>query len=371
MAPTFRPGRFSPVVEVSLRDSGSPAPAESDFSAFETVSTVTLDVANAAARGSGAVLPSAVPNSSIGKVIGLLLACKNIVEQLTFLSVYARVSGPLRQSPECLEPIVRLYNYYGHFAHDGKLYVSRGLEQSLVSFLFQLRNWSSPDLTALAKNVVLIKASEFDAIDLSFYGLGPDGNIVFRKRKDFKKYIRELISALTTSDIDDDSVLPLVRMTLDTTTEDGLVNLLRFLRHEHPDFGIPDRNFEGNPTPEHTAAMKKLFGASYSADDEVIPVAKFSESISRAFSLLRLVTTERSYVMKSIPIPRYEGGSAAQLASLVDDVLYAEIPLSLDDSTVASAVAITHGSGARFRSAPNIDRDETLRALVSQSLIKR
>jgi len=369
---TFKPGHFSPVVEVSVRDSGLPAPAETDFDSLETVSKVTLDVVSASARGFGSLLPSTVPNSSIGKVIGLLLACKNIVEQLSFLSVYARVSGPLRQSPETLEPIVRFYTYLGHFEHDGKTYVSRGLEELLVRYLFQLRRWASDRLCTLEKNVIATTQAEFDAIDLRFYRLLPDGNIGFSKTKRFKDYLRELLKTfIESSDLDCDDVFPVTRMILDTSTEDGLRQVLRFLRYEYPSVRIPERNFEDEPTREHQAAMTKLFGAPYSSDDDVIPNARFSESISRSFSLLRSITAERSYVVKTIPFPRYEGGSAAQLAVLSDDVIHSDIPLSLDASTVAAAVKLSYGSSARFRAAAGIDPDETLRSLVSQSIIKK
>lgn len=370
-APAFSPGKFQPVVEVSQRDSGLPAPSDTNFSGLETVVTTTLDVANASARGSGAVLPSVVPNISIGKVLGFLLAAKVLTEQLSYLNSFVRVSGPLRQSPSCLEPIVRAYNYFGHFELNGKTYVTRDPEGQLVYYLFKLRQWASIPLTTLAKNTVNITDDNFDKIDLSFYHIGPSGDVVFGKKKGLKEYVKELAKSILGSTLPVDLVLPIARNALDISTEEGLTAFLRYLRLDAPSIVIPDRNTSTEPTADHKSQMRALFGQEYSADDAVIPLAKFSEVISRSYSLLRIVTQERSYVMKDIQFPKYEGGTPAQLAELADDVLYSEVPLSLDDSTIAVALQTTYGATFRYRSAPNLDRNETLRSLVSQSLIKK
>jgi hypothetical protein len=371
-APAFSPGKFQPVVEVAQRDTGLPAPADTNFSGLESVAVTTLEISNASARGSGAVLSTVVPASSIGKVIGYLLACKNISEQLRVLSVYARVSGPLSQSPSCLEPIVRAYNYYGHFEISGKVYVTRALEDLLVFYLFKLRQWASQDICSMTKNTINQSAKDFANISLSFYSLSADGNIEFGKRKPLKVYLVELSSALLAYDeISEDLRIPVTRNALDISTEHGLTAFLRYLRLDLSGFTIPERNMTITPTDAHKAAMKQLFGQEYSSIGDQIPVAKFSEVITRSFSLLRLVTQERAYVMKEIPFPKYEGGSPSQLAELVDDVLYSEVPLSLDDSTISVALSTSYGTTYRYRSAPNVDRDETRRSIVSQSLVKR
>jgi len=364
----FQPGKFQPVVEIAQRDSGLPAPADTSFSGLEEVSKATLEVANAASRGFGSQLADPVPVSRSAMIIGYVLAARNIAEQLLYVGTHTRLTTPLRStSLSLLEPIVRCYNYFGHFELDGKTYVCRDLQGELIPYLFGLRYYATSEVADGSKNTVHATLT-FSDIDTDFYHISNDGEISYGKRKPLKDYILDLVATITALGLTPDVTITLLRYLLDVSTEASLTNFLRSARM-HTGFSAPNRDSDSEPTAAHKAAMKKLFGNDYSSPGDTIPVSKFTGSITNAYNLARRVSVERSYGMKTVPLPKYEGGSAAQLAVLLDDVLVSQVPLSLSDSTAATAFTTSYGVSRLYKSAPSIDREELLRQLVSTSLL--
>ena len=364
----FQPGKFQPVVEIAQRDSGVPAPADTNFSGLREVAEATIQVSRAASRGYGSTIADPTPVSRLAQIIGYILTARNVVEQMLHIGVYTRLSTPIRNavlSP--LEPIVRAYNYFGHFELEGKLYVARDLEAAFIRSLFNLRYLATTDVAEGSKFTVLASIN-FDHIDLSFYHVNTEGDVVFGKKKPLKQYLLDLAAYITTLDLEADTLLPLLSYLLDVSTEAGLTNFIRSAR-VLPGFTAPDRMTTGEPTAEHKAAMKKLFGSEFSTDGDTIPVSRFTGSITNAYNTLRRVSLELSYAMKTIPIPKYEGGSASQLAFYLDDVLTSKVPLSLADSTAAVAFTTSYGVSRLYKSAPATEREELLRELVAQSLI--
>lgn len=368
----FQPGKFQPVIEIAQRDSGLPAPADTDFSGLVEVSSATLQVANAASRGYGSVITDPVPLARMANVIGYVLAARNIVEQLLHVGVHTRLTTPLRSAQlSLLEPIVRAYNYFGHFELEGKTYVSRDLASSLIYYLFNLRQTATLENADGSKFTNFTTGTPLEDIDIDFYHVNPSGEIAFGKRTNLKLYMLELVkyvSGLSDATLSTDEKLPWLTFLLDVSTEASLTNFLRSAK-TITGFVPPSRDIPTEPTAAHKAAMKKLFGAEYSSPDDVIPISKFTGSITNAYNLARRITTERSYGMRTMPIPKYEGGSAAQLASLTDDVLASAVNLSLSDSTAAVAFTTSYGVSRRYKSAPSQERAELLRELVSTSLL--
>lgn len=365
----FQPGRFQPVVELAQRDSGVPAPADIDFSGLEKVAEATLETSRAASRGFGSVNTDPTPLSRLAQIIGYVLAARNIVEQLLAIGVFTRLSTPIRNaSVSPLEPLVRAYQYYGHFELDGKTYVGRGLENQLVKYLFLLKYYATPEVASGSKYTVSATLT-FSDIDLDFYHISNTGEVAFGKIIPFKQYLLNLGSYIITELAGTPDVkLPLLKYLYDVTTETGLNNFIRTCS-TLPGWKTPSRTTADEPTAAHKAAMKKLFGSEFSSDDDTIPVQKFTGSITNAYNTLRRVSLELSYSMKTMPMPKYEGGSAAQLAYYTDDVLVSQVPLSLSDSTAAVAFPISYGCSRLYKSAPAIEREELLRELVSQSLL--
>lgn len=367
----FQPGKFTPVVEVSQRDSGLPAPAETSFQGLEEISKSTLLVGTAASKGKGGVVTDPTPATSLALIIGQLLTVRNVVEQLLFLGVHCRVGNPAtKPNGEFLEPMVRAYQYYGHFVYDGKTYVTRALEKFLIRGLFDLSVYATQNVADGYKWDANLPPGSYADIDLDFYHLSESGDIVYGTIYPLKEYIEKLVSYVSENDNlgTVDYRLSLLQQILEISTEDSLK---RFLRHARtlPGWQTPDRNSNDTPTDKHKAAMKKLFGKDYSSPNDVIPNGSFVSAVNRAYALLRRVSVERSYAMKTIRFPKYEGGSASQLACSIDDVLYSSIPLSLSDSTAALAFTTSYGCVQRNHSAPGHERDELLRELVSQSLL--
>jgi hypothetical protein len=363
----FTPGRFSPVVEVSQRESGLPAPAETDFSGLEEVAKSTLLVANAANRGTGAVLPEPVPVDTAAKIIGYVLALRNIVEQLLFVGVHTRLTTPLRAaSLSPLEPLVRAYNYYGHFELNGKHYVARGLETEFINYLFSLVTVATLDN---ANGTRWTHNGSLTDIDLDLYHLNSSGEIAFGKQMPLKEYLVTLVKDISNMTTEVDVQIPTIRDILQVTTEGALNVLLRQLRMSFPSWTAPPRDTVPDATDAHKKAMKKIFDKEYSSAGDVIPVSKFTSAITNGYNFLRRISIERSYAMKTMPIPKYEGGSLSQLARYTDDVLYSDVSLPLDASTAAIAFTQAYGSTSAFKSAPGHEREELLRELVSQSLL--
>lgn len=366
----FQPGKFTPVVEVAMRDNGQFLPAETDFSGLEEITSTTLSLANARARGSGAVLPDPVPGFKISMIIGFLLAARNVAEQLSFLGIVTKFSGPLRSAqPAMLEPLVRAYNYYGHFELHGKQYVARGLETHLLRYLFKLVHYATAECAEGTKHTVAHK--DFANIDSDWYSFSASGEIVYSRVNTLYERVNALVNYIS-QDWEEVSIerrLGYMRQALDVSTESGLSSALRFFR-SLPGFKFSqDQLPEDGPSAAHRAAMKAFFGGEFCSPGDVVPTSKFSAAVSRAYQLLRRVTDERSAYMKTCRLPRYEGGSASQLGGLVDDLLTADTPLSLADSTAALALTMSHSSSGRFRMATDHDKDELRRELVSQSLL--
>jgi len=368
----FQPGKFQPVIEIAQRDSGVPAPADTDFSGLEEVALATLHVSNASARGLGSVVVDPVPVSTSASIIAYVLAARNIVEQLLFIGVHTRLTTPLRAASLCpLEPIVRAYNHYGHFELDGKTYVTRDLVAQLVHYLFRLRLYATESNADGLKYTFQNTGVNLDKIDFSLYHVSNEGEIVFGKRKPLKDYILDLVTYIHSLDaLTVNEKLPWLRFLLDVTTEAGLNQFLRAAKTIEG-FAIPDRSTNTEPSPEHKTHMKKLFGSEFSTDGDVIPLSKFTGPITNAYSLLRRISLERQYAMKTIHLPKYEGGSASQLASFIDDVLVSQVPLSLTDSTAAVAFTTCYGASRAYKSAPGQERAELVRELVSQSLLRK
>lgn len=367
----FQPGKFTPVVEVSQRDSGIPAPAETSFVGLEEVSKTTLLVATAASSGRGAVIADPTPVPKLALIIGTILTIRNVVEQLQFLGVHCRVGTPAsKPNGEFLEPLIRAYQYYGHFLYDGKTFVARGLGDTLVKSLFRLKNIATNEVRDGLKWTSFLTDSQFQDLEMDFYYLNESGDIGFGKQYPLKEYIEKLVSYVSENDGlgNVNFRLPLLLQILEISTEDALRRFLRYARTLEG-WNTPTRDRPDTPSDKHKAAMKKLFGKDYSSPDDVIPNASFVTAVNNAYALLRRVSLERSYGMKTIRFPKYEGGSASQLASSYDDVLYSTVPLSLSDSTAAQAFETSYGCIMRHHSAPGHERDELLRELVSQSLI--
>nr|UVB68790.1 coat protein [Trichoderma harzianum partitivirus 2] len=366
----FQPGKFQPVVEIVQKDSGVPAPADTDFSGLEEVTAATLEVAVASTRGSGSYYPDPVSRLQLAAIIGNVLAARNIVEQLLHIGIHTRMSTPLRAARvSTLEPIVRAYNYFGHFELEGKLYVTRDMVADLIRRLFILRNFATEEAAIGEKTKPRLSETKFAHIQFDFYHLSSEGEIAYGKNKPLKDYILDLVAYIHDADfISVAEKIVWLRYVLDISTEASLQNFLRSAKSVEG-FTPPDRGIESEPSAEHKAAMKDLFGEEYSSAGSSIPVSKFTGPITNAYSVLRRKSTELSYVMKTIDFPKYEGGSAAQLAAYIDDVLTSSVPLSLADSTAAVAFTTSFGASRLYKSAPGHERDELLRELITTSLI--
>jgi hypothetical protein len=365
----FQPGRFQPVVEIAQRDSGVPLPSDTDFTGIIEVTEKTLTVSLASSRGFGSVISDPTPKATLALIIGNLLIARNTAEQLSQIGIHTRLTTPLR-SPRLnlLEPIVRAYNYFGHFELEGKLYVCRDLAASFIKSLFTLKV-EATERRATAEKNEHGWSNLLPDIDLDFYHLSPEGEIAFGRKKPLKEYILDLVSYIHGFDgLTTDKKIPWLQYLLDVSTEASLTQFLRAAR-TLDGFVVPDRNDNSEPTEKHKAAMKKIFGSEYVTDGDSIPVSKFTGSITHAYNLARRVTTERSYGMKSIDLPKYEGGSASQLASYEDDVLLSKVQLSLADSTAAVAFTTSFATPRVFKSAPGLEREQLLSELVSQSLL--
>nr|QJW70323.1 coat protein [Erysiphe necator associated partitivirus 7] len=367
---SFQPGKFQPIVEISQRDSGVPDSSDTDFAGLEEVAVATLQVSLASSRGFGSVISDPTPVHRLARIIGSVLALRNIVEQFLFVGFYTRLSTPIRNAQVSpLEPLVRAYNYYGHFELDGKLFVSRDLISDMIRHLFQLKQYATAEIASGEKYTQTAAQFDMHDIDLAFYTVNSEGEVSFSPQKSLRSYIVDIIIYLTTFDgLDELTRLPWIRYATSISTEASLNNFLRSAR-QLEGFVSPNRQVDTTPSDDHKKAMKKLFGKEFSSPGDTIPVSAFTGSITNAYNLLRRISLERSYGMKTVPIPKYEGGSAAQLAAYVDDVLVSQVPLSLADSTAAVAFTTSYGVNRLYKSAPGNERAELLRELVSQSLI--
>jgi hypothetical protein len=365
----FTPGAFQPVIEVSQRPSTNPVGYPVNYSGLNDVSEVTLEVAKASNRGAGAVFPDPTPIVRLSLVLGTLLSLRNLAEVFKSTGIFTRLNTPLTApNGQFLESIIRAYNHYGDFKIDGKTYAPIDAESLFIESLLLLVNNATREVADGTKNTIV--GADLSILETKYFGIDSSGNVILDNDKPLKDYILELVTHINGLDLEALDKICLLRDLLDVSNEQTLTAFLRYLR-TLSSAGIPSRESDTPFSDDFKKQFKKLFPKGPTVENKaVLSPQLFTAAITNGYNLFRRLSLEHSYAFKTVSFPRYEGGTKAQLASYVDDVLFSDVQLSLSEST--AAIAFTTSSGARrsYASAPTIEREQLIRELVTQSVTR-
>ncbi len=363
------PERYSPVIQTSLLPSPGCIGISTDYSGMDIVIKSAARAAHSAIIGLGGVQnvhPATLSNMS--STISRLLEARNIAEQLKRLGIYTKYTSILITTElVLLEPVTRAYNYYGGFDISDKHYTTRALEDRLAAALIKLCAQVHYDQLN-NENQVGMSTTDLAQIELDRYTIGDSGELSYRDTSTSLRHrILDTIDWISQAPVDKDLRISLIRSATDMSDELGYIRFLSFLKGK--DIVPSTARSQGDLTVDHKEKAAKLLGQTTFTDETTISSSIVIPKITVAFSICRHLTSLLSLRMKSCPVPQYTGGTAAQLATLEDSVLYSEQPLSSDDITMAVACSMSVGTAMRFRCCPLNDRDNLIRQLVMQSMI--
>lgn len=366
----FTPGVFQPVIEVSQRPSQNPVGYPVNYQGLNDVSLATLEVAKAANRGSGAVFSDPTPASRLSLVLGTLLSLRNLAEVFKSIGVFTRLNTPLvSPNGQFLESIVRAYNHFGDFKIEGKNYAPIDPESVFLESLLILTKYSTSEVASGSKYTE--NGADLDALPTSNFCIDTAGNVAITTQQlPLMDYVLKLVTHVNGLDLSPLLRISLLRDLLDVSNEQSLTSFIRHVR-TISSVPLPPRDEDAPLSDDFKKNFKKLFPKAPSPENgTVLSPQFFTPAITSGYNLFRRLSLEHSYAFRTVPFPRYEGGTKAQLANYVDDVLFSDVQLSLSESTAAVAFSTSVGSRRLYASAPTIERDQLLRELIEQSVIR-
>jgi len=365
---TSSPAKFAPVIQTLLVPAPGSIALSTDYSGLDIVVKSAARAAHSAAMGLGGIQNvHASTISNMASTVSRLLEARNLAEQLQELGVYTKHTSILTTTElTLLEPVTLAYNYFGSFHVAGKHYTARGLEDRLAAALIKLCAQTHYDQLN-NENKVEMMGDDFADVDLDRYTIGDSGEVCYRDTtSSLRRRILDIINWISESGMDKDVCISLIRSATDLCDETSCLRFLSFLKTK----GVSPGTFSDQNvlTTDHKAKAKTLLGQTTFADGTIIPSKIIISKITVAFSICRHITSLLSLRMKTCRVSQYQGGTAAQLATLEDSVLYSEQPLSLDDINMAVACSTSVGTAMRFRCCPPEERDNLVRQLVMQSM---
>lgn len=368
MAPEFKPGTFEPVVTVSPRSDGLTRAFHSDRQGLYDGCLDTIRVAFAASMAGGSNTPynrSALP--AISKIFAQYLWCRNLSNQLGELGLNNRYARELSQTFPLPEPIVKLFNCYGHVEHEEVKYVQLDLEREFCWSLIHL--------------LEMVNGKDLDNDDLEIdtpedptwtqrLHLSTQGEVTVNLEQPVRVYVNQLIAHISGRNISPETRLRIVKNIIDVATERDLSAALRFLRSQTGLGNLPQRG-STTLTPEFRDRMKAIFGEHAPINNgDALDSKKINSTIRSVTEFLRRVVDELFIPFAVVTIPKYERGSLAQLSETIDDLTFTHFPLSLADLTVTAAFKVGRVLRRFLRASPE-QTDDLLRGDLIRKSVRR
>lgn len=367
---SFAPGSFEPVLTVSQKPTPTALPLDLSRDGLGQCASATLRVAYSSTGGFGGNTEwSASDIPTISKFLASLLWARNLAQQAVEVGIACKAARDLLQQMETFEPLVKLYNTYGHVVVDDKIHVQRDLQHVLAKAIVDLGNFSHPDNeTGSDWTDYGMTSDELDRVTMPGLVLSDAGELSLgtassKEPEPLPKFQLRIIQSIQSSDKDDLLKLHLMQEVMDTATEEGIQNVLLYLRGQ----GItpPDRGEEYVSTTDRDR-LKDIFG-DVTTTTRKVPNANVSKVLRRALRIANRLVYDLP-AMATLRIPKYEGGARSGLAWLKDGVLYSATPISLVDATVSAAFKTARFVRRVFRSVPESDREQLAFPLVSRSV---
>jgi hypothetical protein len=361
----FQPGKFQPLITIGVKPVEEPEALLPDFGGLERVTKRTAQLAYVKSSGQGGALGfdrRTIDGDS--KIVAHTLAARNICEQLRVTSkLHTRFTSPLcNPTCELFEPVSKVYNYYGHVeVSDKKLSIQDGAN-ALAKELVSLAKYATTARTTEASRVD--HPGNLQDVDFRLLTVDPNGDLASTRRMPLEdRTIVFAQSFLQSNNLDKHAKRTLAQDMLNASTERGFVFVMRMAKERGYTNAEEQAVVTALPDPaddRHRDALRALFeDPNLSvADGETIPAKKVIAVVNRAYQCIRRFVTSLDFRMKTLTIPKYEGGSRAQLAwTDQSDVLYSEYELGADEVTVAYVMKTTSSAKLRYRVAPGDSPD--------------
>lgn len=370
MAPEFKPGTFEPVITVSQRGDGLTRAFHGDNQGLYDVCRDSFRIAYASSVGQGGNAQyQRATLDPYSKVLAQLLWVRNLSNQLRHLNINNRFAKELSFDFPLPEPIVKLFNVYGHIEHDQVKYVQLDLERNFIQSLLDLVSmvqYANFDEEETDPGIQPMPQPEW----LRRLRLSSQGEIEIHTEQSISKYVSDICRHISGLDISPEHRLRYIKSIVDVATERDLRLALVFLRRQ-PDIGNLPARGRDDITNDFRQYIWGIFGEhAPTAQGDVLDSKYINKSIRRTVEGLRQVIDEVFSSVALVPLPKYEQGSLVQMAETSDDLTMSHFPLSLADLTVSAAFKVGRVLRRFLRAAPE-QTDESLRGDLIRRSVRR
>nr|BED98277.1 MAG: coat protein [Aspergillus flavus partitivirus 1]BED98285.1 MAG: coat protein [Aspergillus flavus partitivirus 1]BED98324.1 MAG: coat protein [Aspergillus flavus partitivirus 1] len=369
MAPEFKPGCFEPVLTVSMRGDGNTRAFHGDN---EGLFAGCLDVfktafATSAAGGSNTEFTRA-GMTSISKVFAHYLWVRQLSNQLNELGFNDRYRKEVATDLILPEPIVKLFNCFGHVEHEEVKYTQLDLEREYAWAIVKMA-WAVRDLDWNDDNPTVHDTTQSGW--MTRLNLNSTGEIQVDYHEPVRAYVLRLITHINAQNIDHEYKLRLIKNIIDVATERDLTAILRWLRVQ-PNVGNLPPRARSDRSNDFENFLRETFGNDTPnfLDGRLGPRI-INPIIRKVVEGMRNVVDELFIGMAVVPIPRYEKGSLAQLSETNDDLTFSQFPLSLADLTVSAAFKIGRNLRRFLRASPELVASPLRAELIRKSIRRR
>ncbi|BDF97659.1 capsid protein [Aspergillus niger partitivirus 1] len=369
MAPEFKPGAFEPIIQVSPRGDGLTRAFHGDKEGLFQVCKDTYAIAYASSLGSGGNIDyNRGTMSQLAKITAQFLWVRNLSNQLAHLGVNNRFAKGLLQDFPLPEPIIKLFNVYGHVEHEEVKYTQLDLEREFC--------WSMLDLLTMTNDVDWDDDNDLGVADppehdeLDTFMLSSTGEIEITRTVSVSEYLSTILHHISgQAGLTSEQKLRYSKNIIDVATERDLRAALLWLRNQPGVGQLPAR-----PARDPAGLRDRLvplFGDHVQTDPgRSLPTKDIAKAISRISEGIRRAVDEIFVSVTLGTIPKYEKGSLAQLSETIDDTTTMHFPMSFADLTVAAAFRVGRVLRRFLRASPE-QTDDALRADLIRKSVRR
>lgn len=369
MAPEFRPGTFEPVITVSPKPDGLTRALHGDKSGLYQVCDDSFRIAYASSSAGGTNTEyTRAAMVGLSRIMAQFLWARQLANQASSLGLSIRCGKALNQEFPLPEPIVKLFNCYGHVVHEDVKYTQLDVERELAWSVLDLLHMTSGTDWDDDAPVVGPQPARDDPARLY---VNPTGGIQVNYDESVRSYILRLVTFISASALGPELKLRTIKNVIDAATERDLTAARRFLATV-PNLGaLPPRGQTPRSPVFEEYLRTALPGHVPNFNDGVLDNGYIVKTIHNLVERLRTVVDELFVPMATVNLPKYEQGSLAQLAETVDDITFTNFPLSLADLTISAAFKVGFVLRRFLRASPELVDQQLRSDLIRKSVRRR
>lgn len=369
MAPEFRPGTFEPVITVAPRSDGFTRAFHGDKTGLYDGCEQTFKHAFAASSAGGTNTEyTRAAMTGLSKVLAQFLWARNLSNQLGTVGFNDRYRRELNTDFALPEPIVKLFNCYGHVEHEEVKYVQLDLEREYA--------WSLVDLAYMVKDLDFNDenpdvANPAPRSWVNNLTLNSTGEIQMNTQHSVRVYINTLVNHISGLNINPELRLRVLKNIIDVANERDLQASLRWM-NTIPELGVlPGRGHHQRDEAFNAYLLEAFRDHPPNLVDGTISPRVMGQIIHRVTEGMRFVMDELFVPVAMVQPPRYEKGSLAQLSETTDDLTFTHFPLSLADLTVSAAFKVGKCLRRFLRASPELTGGQLRGDLIQKSIRRR